>query len=104
MSDDAPQSTRNRFSWVFTSTQVWKRPPLPNASPHPRNLIFTRSTSGYCCDLIGSPDTRSPLKCSARSQVFLLLLQRVCTRNQDRSVTQTTLRIPSIQMYTPSLL
>ena len=54
MSDDAPQSTRNRFFGVFTSTQVWKRPPLPNASPLPRNLIFTLSTRDYCRGLIRS--------------------------------------------------
>ena len=97
MRDDAPQSTRNRFFGVFTSTQVWKRPPLPNASPLPRNLIFTLSTRGYCCDPISRSDTHNPVPCSLQPQVFPSLLQPACTSNPDRSCIQTTLRIARIQ-------
>jgi len=41
MSDDAPQSKRNREAVLSTSMHVLNRPPLPNASPLPKNFIRT---------------------------------------------------------------
>ena len=40
-SEEAPQSTRKRPPAASTWMHVWNRPPLPNASPVPRNRTFT---------------------------------------------------------------
>ena len=37
ISDDAPQSISRGSLAPSSSRQVWKRPPLPNASPDPKN-------------------------------------------------------------------
>ena len=41
MSEDAPQSTRHECLFDSARMHVWKRPPLPKASPLPRNRIRT---------------------------------------------------------------
>src|SRR5260221_1614069 len=41
MSDDAPQSRRQRKPPDSKRMQVWRRPPLPKASPLPRNRTRT---------------------------------------------------------------
>ena len=38
--EEAPQSTKNVLLVALTRIQVCKRPPLPNASPLPKNLTW----------------------------------------------------------------
>jgi hypothetical protein len=44
--EDAPQSTKNMLVVVLIQIQVWKRPPLPKASPLPKNLMWIVSIVG----------------------------------------------------------
>ena len=44
--EDAPQSTRNVLVLALIQIQVCKRPPLPKASPLPKNWTLTVSIVG----------------------------------------------------------
>ena len=67
-SDEAPQSISTASAPSVSSRQVWKRPPLPNASPEPRKRSESamagpqgvgvgRSAGPYTSDAVASAGT-----------------------------------------------
>src|ERR687892_125919 len=53
----APQSIRQQPFFEVTMKQVWKRPPLPNASPQPSTRTLTWS---ILCSVMGDCEPKIP--------------------------------------------